>query len=1087
MMCPYCLNTVQENICPHCGRDVHYKGRPNHLPVGYTLIGQHPYVLGAAIGQGGFGITYIAMDTQTNLRVAIKEYFPTHCCGRSDVISVYPNLDQEETFGKGKVRFLDEARMLKSLSDLSSVVNVLDFFETNNTAYLVMEYLDGCSLKDHVEKYGKMPAQQFFVQLKPLMADMEKMHIRGVVHRDIAPDNIIFLPDGRLKLIDFGAARSYVGDKSMTVVVKKGFAPVEQYMRKGSNASTDVYALAATIYYCITGIIPPDSAERQYGEAELQAPTVLGIEISRAQERILEKALEIQPKDRTQTIGELAGGLAQAPKAAVPKREKAVKEKAVRAKTVKEQTPKAAEPKSDKSAKWLIPMATVIAAACIVIGFLCNGKQDPAVYEEPVQMEAVQDELQPTVPLSAEAIKYNEAVDLFNSGEYGRAAIAFGKLGDYRDAKEVSFKIWDAIAVRNTISIGSMGIVIVQSDGTVVSKDLDTENKLNFSEWTDIIAISISGDYAIGLRSDGTVVATGENREGRCNVSAWTDIVAVCASGDIALGLRSDGTVVAAGSNKYGQSNVSEWTDVVAFIVDESCTPEIRSHAVAMLRSDGTAMIVDHLHDTVEQWTDIQAISAGWGHTVGLRNDGTVLERVSDTTDQCDVSAWTDIVKVVAADRWRLDTGGHVVGLRRDGTVVATGNNKYGQCDVGEWTDIVDVIGGPGYTLGIHRDGTIFATGEYRNKAHFWTGYKRPADRDKLLSRIHLKYITDEGAIDPEMATYTMASIASLQGGKSDTVEDPFWGGTVYPRGAITSVAFRRLQNDMPADAWDVSEARDRSILAWVTDGELTVASNGNIALNSDASDLFYNFMSLTDIDFGDCTDTAQVTDMSRMFMNCYSLQTLDLSSFNTEKVMDMSEMFSACKLLDSLDLTGFDTANVRTMESMFRGCCAVPVLDLHHFNTENVTTMNSMFLACYQLKNLDISNFDTASVTSMSSMFRGCSELTSLDLRNFDTSKVTAMDYMFNGCSKLTYADLSNFDTSEVTNMHSMFDYCETIPTLDLRNFDVSNVEDMGWMFANCYALKRIEGVYTWKVSGSADTSYAFYASPVRKPNWAI
>lgn len=304
-MCPFCMRTTTDAICPHCGRDVHYPGHANHLPVGYTLQGQHPYILGAAIGQGGFGITYIAIDVETSHRVAVKEYFPTHCCGRSNMTEICSNLGQEETFIKGKEHFLQEAQMLRSLSDLNSVVSVLDFFKANNSAYLVMEYLDGLSLKDHVEKNGKLDAQKFLKQMQPLMVDMEKMHQRGVVHRDIAPDNIILLPDGRLKLIDFGAARSFVGDKSMTVVVKKGFAPVEQYMRKGSNASTDVYALAATIYYCITGIVPPDSAERQYGEAAMVAPSALGVQLHPGQEYALEKALELQPKDRIQTIAGL--------------------------------------------------------------------------------------------------------------------------------------------------------------------------------------------------------------------------------------------------------------------------------------------------------------------------------------------------------------------------------------------------------------------------------------------------------------------------------------------------------------------------------------------------------------------------------------------------------------------------------------------------------------------------------------------------------------------------------------------------------------------------------------------------------------
>lgn len=136
----------------------------------------------------------------------------------------------------------------------------------------MMEFLDGSSLKNHAAQKGKFPAQEFLTKISPLMEDIHRMHQRGIIHRDIAPDNIILLPDGRLKLIDFGAARSFVGDSSMTVVVKKGFAPVEQYVSKSSSACTDVYALAATIYYCITGKVPMESAERQYNNDRFRCP-----------------------------------------------------------------------------------------------------------------------------------------------------------------------------------------------------------------------------------------------------------------------------------------------------------------------------------------------------------------------------------------------------------------------------------------------------------------------------------------------------------------------------------------------------------------------------------------------------------------------------------------------------------------------------------------------------------------------------------------------------------------------------------------------------------------------------------------------
>ena len=307
--CPYCLRLVQSTVCPNCGSDVNYTGNPMHMAVGSILNGGHSYILGAARGQGGFGITYIALDIQTGNRVAVKEYFPTHCAGRNNGTLVQSYYGQEDVFSKGRERFLLEAKMLQSLSDLHSVVKVLDYFEANNTAYLVMEFLEGSSLNRFVEKNGRFPVQQFLHKLRPLMEDMARMHERGVIHRDVAPDNIILQPDGCMKLIDFGAARTYLGDTSMTVVVKKGFAPVEQYMRRGSGPATDVYALAATIYYCLTGIIPPDSAERQYGEKELESPSVYGVELTPRQDQTLMKALAIQPKDRLQTIPEFLDGL----------------------------------------------------------------------------------------------------------------------------------------------------------------------------------------------------------------------------------------------------------------------------------------------------------------------------------------------------------------------------------------------------------------------------------------------------------------------------------------------------------------------------------------------------------------------------------------------------------------------------------------------------------------------------------------------------------------------------------------------------------------------------------------------------------
>ena len=364
----------------------------------------------------------------------------------------------------------------------------------------------------------------------------------------------------------------------------------------------------------------------------------------------------------------------------------------------------------------------------------------PATSAESVQMEAAKTlpvETEKVVQLSAEASAYNEAVDLFKNEEYGKAAIAFAKLGDYRDAKEISLKIWEAIAARETISANSVGIAIVRNDGTVVSLDYGNRAKgiYDVSAWSDIISVDSSSYHTIGLRSDGTVVATGWNRHGQCNVSDWTDIVSISTSNYNTIGLRSDGTVVVTNSADYNEHYFSNWTDVVAVAAGDPCA--------VVLRSNGVAMVVDYTHNTIDQWTDIQAISSAWGHTVGLRNDGTVVERISDTKAPCDISAWADITKVSAADQWRADSGSHVVGLCKDGTTVAAGNNKLDQCNISEWTNIEDVIGGPGYTLGLCSNGTMVATGELKNKVHEYANIKLPADRDALLAAIELDYITE--------------------------------------------------------------------------------------------------------------------------------------------------------------------------------------------------------------------------------------------------------------------------------------------------------------------------------------------------------
>ena len=304
--------------CPRCGYDpASDEGKyPIALRAGSILNGR--YIVGRVLGQGGFGITYLAQDYQTKGLVAIKEYLPTEFAGRTTgtyAVQVYSG-DRRENFEYGKEQFLAEAKTLAEFIGNDHIVRIYSYFEEYGTAYLAMEYIDGESLDKYMRRFGgRLTVEQANELLIPVMEALDWVHSKGIVHRDIAPDNIIVTKDGRAKLIDFGAARYSTGEKSksLDIILKHGFAPKEQYVRRGRQGPfTDVYAMAATYYYAITGKVPPDSIERM-DEDELIPPTTLGVKMSEKAEDALLKGLEVSASERYQSTGELASGLAAQP------------------------------------------------------------------------------------------------------------------------------------------------------------------------------------------------------------------------------------------------------------------------------------------------------------------------------------------------------------------------------------------------------------------------------------------------------------------------------------------------------------------------------------------------------------------------------------------------------------------------------------------------------------------------------------------------------------------------------------------------------------------------------------------------------
>lgn len=310
--CPYCMSPVQEGEpCTVCGLTAGtYSPSPHHLPPGIILVDR--YLVGRVLGEGGFGITYIGCDLRLELKVAIKEYFPSDKVTRHAQASLQVSNYTGALAGnyeQGKEKYLQEARTMARMNKQAEIVSVRDFFQANNTAYIVMEYVEGTTFKELVQqKGGRIPAGEFFHMIEPLFAALSVMHETGLIHRDISPDNLM-MENGCVRLLDFGCAReSANGTETMTIALKHGYAPIEQYQNKGQGPWTDVYGLCATMYYCLTGKVPQQSLDRLC-EDELILPRKLGVDLTENQERALLFGMGIRPRRRYQSIQELYAAL----------------------------------------------------------------------------------------------------------------------------------------------------------------------------------------------------------------------------------------------------------------------------------------------------------------------------------------------------------------------------------------------------------------------------------------------------------------------------------------------------------------------------------------------------------------------------------------------------------------------------------------------------------------------------------------------------------------------------------------------------------------------------------------------------------
>lgn len=718
--CMSCFQEFDGSVCPHCGgaqNDAH------QLPVGTVLHGR--YQIGKVLGQGGFGITYIGWDRLNNSTIAVKEFYPGGIVFRKSTVSTNVeciNSSLVPHYDRNKARFLKEANTLAKFRSIPEIVNIMDFSEENNTAYIIMEYVRGVNLAKYIKlRGGKLSVEETFRILKPVMEALAKVHSSGIVHRDISPDNIILDPMGGAKLLDFGAVRAVENPdvekslaQSTVAILKHGFAPIEQYNSRGSLGPwTDEYAMCATIWYCLTGTVPEEAPIRMSEGVNPNWNSIPGL--SERQKKALATGFFCRAKDRYKTIDELLDALftdSRPKKGVVPPE---IPKNSAEAKSFPQSL-------SVSKITLFICLSVAIFVLIIAVLLILPGKPDSspdhlrdnreATREHTIETSLPTEEPLPsdnpepsTVPLSEEEMQYLQAEQLLTENRLGEAAIAFGKLAGYSDARERSLEIWDQIAVRDTVAAGEHHTVGIREDGTLVYAGPDIYGLNKVSEITDAIAVSARQNYTVVLFKNGTVDVLGQEPYDYRKIDEWTDIVAISAGWQHVVGLKLDGTIVTVGPNHAGEQAADQWADIVAISAGEEFT--------VGLKSDGSVVAVGSNAKgqcNVDTWSDITKISAGHRHVIGIKKDGTLVAAGDNNSGQISVTDWTDIIAV--------STHYHTLGLMSDGTVKATGYTVKGQCNIPDWTDVDAIIAGGTHTICIHSDGTLSAVGGLKGTNH---------------------------------------------------------------------------------------------------------------------------------------------------------------------------------------------------------------------------------------------------------------------------------------------------------------------------------------------------------------------------------
>lgn len=548
MFCYHCMKEIlaESKSCPFCA-GIPNQPNPQHLlAAGAVLFNR--YVVGNTMSESGSVVTYAGLDSRSNNRVVIKEYYPSGHAERRNAASntVIISAPQDENhFADGKNEFMRKAISLSRFSDEPHFVTILDYFIENNTAYMVTAFLDGSTLAQAIQKYGVFSPNNLIGKVLPLVQLLEKLHREDIIFRNISPDTIMVMPDGRFVLFGFDAACGFPDStaKPYSAGRQSSYAPLELYIKGNrQGAWTDVYALCATVYESLTGVRPSEAPVR-VAEDDLKRISDWGIDIAPHAEAAIMKGLAVLPKDRVQSMSELAEMLANTPGPA--------------SESLDSPLPK----ESDKSSRRrkiavaaCIAAATVLAAAGVTAAIAINRTPAPTAAADS----------------TAAAVKEpTEASDAFAAEE---AAPAGKEL-------VISPEIEKASAQSRSFSLSSLYNILIVDENkqahlydlsdAVFSESADAssaeKDPITFTNNEDIVSAVRCCDYCYGLRTDGSICLLHENTDyKRADSGSWNNVSRLEAIGDDLLAVYKDGTVTSLQYKKAGNSLYRPYLSIIA-------------------------------------------------------------------------------------------------------------------------------------------------------------------------------------------------------------------------------------------------------------------------------------------------------------------------------------------------------------------------------------------------------------------------------------------------------------------------------------------------------------------------------------------